>query len=150
ACRVVDAPKGRLAGLGKLHREATQAKVTSELLAKQHFNVWLIINHKNQELHAGAPALARVAALQGSTIRISVNSPGLVSTSIDPQCCLTMMSWLMERPGPVPSPAGFVVKKGLNIFSFTSGGMPVPLSPVRFHWVAACRPLRRVHDGALL
>src|SRR5262245_30955855 len=27
----------------------------------------------------------------------------------------------MERPRPVPSPAGFVVKNGLNIFSFTSG-----------------------------
>src|SRR5262245_53804656 len=27
----------------------------------------------------------------------------------------------MERPMPVPSPAGFVVKNGLNIFSFTSG-----------------------------
>src|SRR5258705_4611973 len=40
------------------------------------------------------------------------------------------MSWLNERPRPVPSPAGFVVKKGLNIFSFTSGGMPVPLSRI--------------------
>ena len=29
---------------------------------------------------------------------------------------LTTMSWLNERPRPVPSPAGFVVKKGLNIF----------------------------------
>ena len=31
----------------------------------------------------------------------------------------------------MPSPAGFVVKKGLNIFSFTSAGMPVPLSRIR-------------------
>ena len=36
-----------------------------------------------------------------------------------------------ERPSPVPSPAGFVVKNGSNIFSFTSGGMPVPLSRIR-------------------
>ena len=35
------------------------------------------------------------------------------------------------QPKPVPSPAGFVVKNGLNIFSFTSGGMPVPLSRIR-------------------
>ena len=41
------------------------------------------------------------------------------------------MSWLMDRPSPVPSPAGLVVKKGLNIFSFTSAGMPVPLSRIR-------------------
>jgi hypothetical protein len=52
-----------------------------------------------------------------------VNSPGLVSTSIDPACCLTTMSWLMESPRPVPSPAGLVVKKGLNSFSLTSGEM---------------------------
>jgi hypothetical protein len=31
---------------------------------------------------------------------------------------------------PVPSPAGFVVKNGLNISSLTSGGMPVPLSRI--------------------
>ena len=36
----------------------------------------------------------------------------------------------MDRPRPVPSPAGFVVKKGLNIFSLTSSGMPVPLSRI--------------------
>src|SRR5262252_7245882 len=64
------------------------------------------------------------AAARGKITLISVNSPGCVSTSIEPACCLTMMSWLMERPSPVPSPAGLVVKNGLNIFSFTSGGMP--------------------------
>src|SRR5215469_12745605 len=36
----------------------------------------------------------------------------------------------MDRPRPVPSPAGFVVKNGLNILSLTSGGMPVPLSRI--------------------
>ena len=30
----------------------------------------------------------------------------------------------------MPSPAGFVVKNGLNIFSFTSSGIPVPLSRI--------------------
>jgi hypothetical protein len=30
--------------------------------------------------------------VRGRTILISVNSPGCVSTSIDPPCCLTMMS----------------------------------------------------------
>src|SRR5262245_18983668 len=38
----------------------------------------------------------------GRITLISVNSPGCVSTSIEPPCCLTMMSWLMERPRPVP------------------------------------------------
>ena len=32
------------------------------------------------------------AVVRGRTILISVNSPGCVSTSIDPPCCLTMMS----------------------------------------------------------
>jgi hypothetical protein len=44
------------------------------------------------------------------------------ATSIVPPCCFTMMSWLIDRPSPVPSPAGLVVKNGLNIFSFTSAG----------------------------
>ena len=69
-------------------------------------------------------------AVRGRITLISVNSPGWVSTSIEPACCLTMMSWLMERPRPVPSPVGLVVKNGLNIFSFTSGVIPVPLSRI--------------------
>src|SRR4051795_1021221 len=69
--------------------------------------------------------------MRGNTILNSVNSPGLVSTSIVPPCCLTMMSWLIERPSPVPSPAGLVVKNGLKIFSVSSAGMPVPLSRTR-------------------
>src|SRR5215470_12685325 len=102
-----------------------------ELLAKQHLNVRLIVNHENEELHVDAPCLPMAAALRGRVMRNTVNSPGFVSTSIDPPCCLTMMSWLMERPSPVPSPAGFVVKNGSNILSFTSGAMPVPLSRIR-------------------
>ena len=39
-------------------------------------------------------------AARGRIILISVNWPGYVSTSIDPPCCLTMMSWLMDRPRP--------------------------------------------------
>src|SRR4029453_7676956 len=73
---------------------------------------------------------ARNTAVRGRIILISVNSPGCVSTSIEPPCCLTTMSWLMERPRPVPSPVGLVVKNGLNIFCFTSGGIPVPLSRI--------------------
>jgi hypothetical protein len=69
--------------------------------------------------------------VRGKITLISVNSPGSLSTSIEPACCLTMMSWLMERPRPVPSPVGLVVKNGLKIFSFTSGAMPVPLSRIR-------------------
>src|SRR5262249_21827549 len=34
----------------------------------------------------------RDAATRGKVTRISVNSPGRVSTSIEPPCCLTMMS----------------------------------------------------------
>jgi hypothetical protein len=68
---------------------------------------------------------------RGSVMMNSVNSPGSVSTSIRPPCCLTTMSWLIDSPRPVPSPAGLVVKKGLKIFALTSGGMPVPLSRMR-------------------
>jgi hypothetical protein len=34
----------------------------------------------------------RKAAARGKMILNSVNSPGCVSTSVDPPCCLTMMS----------------------------------------------------------
>src|SRR6476620_9043852 len=68
--------------------------------------------------------------VRGNTILNSVKSPGSVSTSMLPPCCFTIMSWLIDRPSPVPSPAGLVVKNGLNIFSFTSAGMPVPLSRI--------------------
>src|SRR5262245_12397622 len=115
-----------------------------KLLAKQHLHVRLIINYENKQVHVDAPALPMAAALRGRMIRNSVNSPGVVSTSIDPPCCLTIMSWLMERPRPVPSPAGFVVKNGLNIFSFTSGGMPVPLSRI----LISTRSPRHLVDAA--
>jgi hypothetical protein len=42
------------------------------------------------------------AATRGKITLISVNSSGSVSTSIEPPCCLTMMSWLMERRSPAP------------------------------------------------
>jgi hypothetical protein len=69
--------------------------------------------------------------LRGKTIVNSVNSPSRVSTLIVPPCCFTMMSWLIESPSPVPSPAGLVVKNGLNIFSVRFSAMPVPLSRMR-------------------
>jgi len=48
---------------------------------------------------------------RGRVMTNSVNTPGSVSTSILPPCCLTMMSLVIERPSPVPSPVGLVVKK---------------------------------------
>src|SRR6478752_359141 len=86
--------------------------------------------------------------MRGRMTLNSVNSPGFVSTSIDPACCLTIMSWLNERPRPVPSPGGLVVKKGLNIFSFTSGGIPMPLSRILISTLAEV--FRRGSEGALI
>src|SRR5665811_636856 len=125
-----DALKCQAGGLRKIHREPTGAKIVTELLSEQQFNIRLIVDHKDEKVHVRSPDLAIVAAPRVRTILNSVNSPGCVSTSIEPACCLTMISWLSERPRPVPSPTGFVVKNGLNIFSFTSGGMPVPLSRI--------------------
>src|SRR5689334_23453802 len=101
-----------------------------ELLPKQHLNIRLVINHENKSVQDGSPDLVSGAPARGSTMINSLNAPGLVSTSIDPPCCFTMTSWLIDRPRPVPSPAGLVVKKGLNIFSFTSGRIPTPLSRI--------------------
>ena len=49
--------------------------------------------------------------------------PGAVSTPIRPPCAVTM-PWQIERPMPVPTPCGLVVKKGSKIRRLTSGGMP--------------------------
>ena len=38
------------------------------------------------------------------------------------------ISWEIERPRPVPSPTGLVVKKGSKMRSMCSGAMPRPLS----------------------
>src|SRR4029077_18890501 len=72
----------------------------------------------------------------------SVNAPGSVSTRMVPPCCLTMMSWVIDKPSPAPSPAGLVVKNGLNIFSFTSRGMPDRCHDCEATWPEniACEP----------
>jgi hypothetical protein len=41
--------------LGKFHRKSAVAKIPSEVLAKQRFDVRFIINHKNKKLHADPP-----------------------------------------------------------------------------------------------
>jgi uncharacterized membrane protein len=51
-----------------------------------------VIDHKNEQAHGRLPDLASDAATRGRIILNSVNSPGSVSTSIDPPCCLTTMS----------------------------------------------------------
>src|ERR1700730_3889932 len=77
--------------LRKLHREAVSAEIAPELLAKQHLDIGLVVDHQNKHIHTLTSLSAEVAP-RGSTIRNSVNAPGLVLTSIDPPCCLTMMS----------------------------------------------------------
>jgi hypothetical protein len=49
---------------------------------------------------------------RGRRIANSVNSPTRLSTAIVPPCCWVTMSQLIDRPRPVPSPVGLVVKNG--------------------------------------
>ena len=91
-CRISDALECSGGGLGKLHGEATSAEVVSKLLSEQNLDIRLVINHENEQVHARPPDLIRDAPALGRTILNSVNSPGCVSTSKDPPCCLTMMS----------------------------------------------------------
>src|ERR1700743_2664293 len=46
--------------------------------------------------HRARHRLPFARLVRGSTTRNSVNAPGSVSTSIEPPCCLTMMSWLID------------------------------------------------------
>jgi len=68
---------------------AARAQIMSKLLPEQQFNVGLIIHHQNKQVHVRAPDAESV---RGRMTRNSVNSPGLVSTSIKPPCCFTTMS----------------------------------------------------------
>src|SRR5262249_23941036 len=118
-------------GRGELHMKPPRTQITAELLTEQRLNVRLVIDDKDANVQCPPPVFLCADKLRGNVIMNSVKTPGSVSTSILPPCCSTTMSWLIESPSPVPSPAGLVVKKGLNIFSFTSRGMPVPLSRIR-------------------
>src|SRR6516162_5711806 len=68
------------------------ADVAAQVLAEQHLDITLIVNHENEQFHARPPDWVSNAATRGRRILNSVNSPGCVSTSIDPACCLTMIS----------------------------------------------------------
>ena len=72
-------------------------------------------------------------------ISISVYWSGSDSTWIDPPCW-RIMSLVIASPRPVPWLVGFVVKKGLKIFSMMSWGMPGPLSRIRIS-TSSSRPL---------
>src|SRR4029077_5652570 len=106
-----------------------------ELLPEQRLDVGLVVYHKNQNAHVLPRSPPDKLLFLGRTIVNSANCPGSVATSIVPPCCFTMMSCVIESPRPVPSPAGLVVKNGLNIFSFPSSGMPLPLSRMRISTV---------------
>jgi hypothetical protein len=49
--------KRYVAGWRKFHRETADAEIMPKLLAKQHFNIRLIVDHENEEIHA-MPRLA--------------------------------------------------------------------------------------------
>src|SRR5579885_624959 len=63
----------------------------------------------------------------GNKILNLVPTPGSLSQLISPPCSLMMLRHT-ERPSPVPSPTGFVVKNGSKIFSIFSGEIPQPVS----------------------
>src|SRR3954451_17544299 len=102
---------------GKFHDEAARAKITPEMLAEHALDIRFVIDDHNIGTQFEPPAIFCNFVVRGNVITNSVKTPGSVSTSILPPCCFTMMSCVIERPRPVPSPAGLVVKNGLNIFS---------------------------------
>jgi hypothetical protein len=42
--------KRYVAGLRKFHRETAGAEIMPKLLAKQHFNIRLIVDHENEKV----------------------------------------------------------------------------------------------------
>jgi hypothetical protein len=88
---VLDTLQGAISGLSKIHGEAAGAEVAPKLLAKQILDIGFVVNDENKEAHLSAPGLLW-AAIRGRITLNSVNSPGRVSTSIEPACCLTIIS----------------------------------------------------------
>ena len=86
-----DALKSHGSWLCELHRVTAGAQIAPELLAEQHLDIGLVIDYQDEHIHTFTLGLLTDIP-RGSTIRNSVNAPGLVLTSIDPLCCLTMMS----------------------------------------------------------
>jgi hypothetical protein len=78
-----------------------------------------------------AAASADVSGAGPSIGRRTVNRvrPGALSTLILPPW-FSMMRAEMLKPNPVPSPFGFVVKKGSKMRGRTSAGIPGPLSSI--------------------
>src|ERR1019366_9392964 len=68
-------------------------------------------------------------SFKGRWTRKQVPSPGLLSTSMRPPCPV-MMPCEIDRPNPVPSPTGLVVKNGSKSRGRTWGSMPQPLSAI--------------------
>src|SRR2546430_1642349 len=98
------------------------ADLLAEFLQHQRLKIVLVVNYEDVSAQLAPPVLASAAAARGNVTINSVNEPGSVTTSILPPCSFTTISWLIDSPRPVPSPAGLVVKNGSNIFSFTSSG----------------------------
>jgi len=61
--------------LSKLHREATQAKITPELLAKQHFDIRFVINHKNEKFHIRPLSIASLHGRMTRAQETSTSAP---------------------------------------------------------------------------
>src|SRR5271169_455859 len=118
---------------GKAKIELAGADLAAKPLLDERFQIRLVVDHEDRRGHATPPLPPPAAGIiaRGNVTMNSVNTPGSVSTSKVPPCCLTTMSKLSDRPRPVPSPAGLVVKNGSKILARISPGIPVPLSRTR-------------------
>ena len=82
------------------------------------------VSAAGQSASRGGPA---DSAIRGRKIRITVPWPGSLSTVITPLLCCTI-PYTVERPSPVPSPTGLVVKNGSKIMDWVARSIPMPVS----------------------
>src|SRR5262249_51243248 len=115
---------------GKMQDVGALPRFPAKVLAKHFGDVGLVVDNQDAYAHQVIPVVA-TGRERGRRMVNSVNSPSWLSTSIEPPCCCVTMSQLIERPRPVPSPVGLVVKNGWKSLSRNSGGIPVPLSLTR-------------------
>ena len=149
ARRIGDALKGRWGRLGKLHGEPARPQIMAELLPEQQLNVRLIVDHKNEKAHAlSLPFWQWSRSARQHDLKLGEHA-GL-GLNLNQSAMLLDDDVMAERQAkPGPFAGGLVVKNGLNILSFTSGGMPVPLSRILIS-TRSPRLLGRGHKGWLV
>src|ERR1051326_2565085 len=90
----------------------------------------VVDNHDRWHASVGAHRALLLFCCTGIRMWNVVPSPGRLSKFMVPPCLSSMISREMERPRPVPSPTGLVVKPASKACAWVSEDIPRPVSEI--------------------